>query len=717
MNSGRTQGPSRRRFLGVLGASGVLFAGCSALEETATPTETDAGTTTPTTRGTATDTATETATDEPSLDADLSWWRAPGPPGGPVTGLGISSADTERLYAGTPTTGVFHSADGGESWTQGPLRLHHARSVWASPHDADVAMTPGERTTDGGIDWEPYTVGDGHRHPRDLVFDPLDADRLYAGTGQGVARSEDGGRTWESVPMEAVWALAAATDGTRVVLWAAHSEAVSRSTDRGQSWSVVEGSRDAPEQLPFGLAVAGVDPEYGYLARNATGVYRIGGDEATVLGAELEGSTFHSRSSISVAADGTAYVVARPDQGEGWGRGQLYRYDPAADTLTAHETPREPFTVETHPTDAGTVVVGDRDGVLASTNRGRTWVDRSTGLVDGYLTTVAVNETRSRQVFTGTRCSGGLFRSEDRGETWSWERSGIDPYHDGHWGEHYLMHLTAHGDRVYATTMSGLLYSTDGGQTWTMLETDFSGERRTHLHGLAMEPGNPDVVYVGTGRLNAGGKPDAIEGTHLWKSTDGGGSWRELTNGFPTDRDSVVQQVVVSPHDPATVYVATNARDYLHGGNPPGVGLGVLKSTDAGASWRSVDIPENNVNALAIDAGDPETVYAATPTGMYRSEDGGGDWTWQMVRTVRGLVTHPTRPGVVFAGLDDGAVEVSVDGGGSFHDTGLDAGAPVPYSNRGGVWWLEFDADAGLLYAASDGGGLWRADVSDLPTG
>lgn len=718
MVSGYDGDGTRRRFLRALGVTGgVAIAGCPGGK----PTD---------------DTAPErTETETSTMNIDITWRQLPGPPGGPVTSVSISPADPEKLYVGTPTAGVYHSDNTAMSWTQGHSRLHHTRRVWASPHDPDVAYLPHDRSTDGGIDWNPYRVEgeNGSTEPRTVAFDPIDPSLVYAGTASGISRSEDGGHTWSSVPVEfdgeqhAVWRLSSATNGDSVVLWAAHRTAVSRSTDRGQTWSVVDESRDLQEQVPMGIALAGIEPERGYYALNGVGVYRILNGEATSLGRALDSPIFQGNAPLAVDAEGTLFVVANPRREEtGWGPGRLYRYEPSSDQLTELSPPREPFAVDTHPVERGTVFVGDRTGVVVSHDAGETWSDRSSGLVDGYLTTVATNEIRPEQVFAGSRCSGGVFRSEDLGKSWSWERSGIEPFHDGLWGEHYLMHYAIRGDRAYATTMSGLLMSEDGGETWSMLQTDFSGQRRTHLHGLAIEPGNPNVVYVGTGRLNAGGEPDAFDGTHLWKSSDGGDSWHELTSGFPTGADTVVQHILVDPHDHGIVYVATNPRDYLHGGNPPGEGLGVLKSTDAGDTWQQLNGPREGVRALAVDAGDQETVYASTRGGLYRSEDGGDEWERLTTQSVRALAAHPKHPGVLFVGLDSfgGAVEVSVDGGESFQKAGLDiqagtadpagADAAVPYGNRGDIWWFDLDASSGLLYAATDGAGLWRADVTAL---
>lgn len=724
---------SRRAFLHAISvAGGGLLAGCSDQDRPRSPTSTPTRSS-PTQEATRSPTA--TATPEPGVA--ISWHQADGPPGGPVTGIQYSAADPRTMYAATPTAGVYYSDDGGVSWTQGPSHMHHMGTVRASPHDPEVAYGGGERTTDGGLHWDRFVVNgvDGPTNAWTIEFDPLDPDRLYAGIESGVAVSDDGGSSWTQVALEldgerygARRIDAVANDGD-VLLWASDGGRVFRSRDRGRSWSVVAASRELPHQLSMGLAVERLNPERGYLALNGHTIYRIGEDEARSVSTDLPSLAFPGGApTLDLSADGaTLYAVARVREGEAWGRRRLLAYDTAGASLARLDPAREPYSVVTHPDDAAVVSIGDETGVLTSRDRGETWEDRSEGLIDSYLTAVAVNDARSETVLAGTECSGGLFVSDDRGETWRWERSGIPDHHDGVWGEHYVMHLAARGDRAYATTASGLLLSDDGGESWSMLETEFSGQELTHLHGLALHPTDPDTVYVGTGRLDAGGNPDAFDGTHIWKTTDGGTTWAELAQGFPTEADTVVQHILVNPHDPSIVYVGTNARDYLHGGNPPGEGRGLFKSTDGGGQWASVDTPVANVNALAIDGGEPETGYLASDRGIYRTTDGGRSWTTVHPSFSHGLATHPAHPGLVFASIDARRRRVvfSPDFGAHWYDGGLaiqtgyreppsGATAAVPYHRRKVITWLALDDTTDRLYASTQGAGLWQADVSPV---
>ena len=117
--------------------------------------------------------------------------------------------------------------------------------------------------------------------------------------------------------------------------------------------------------------------------------------------------------------------------------------------------------------------------------------------------------------------------------------------------------------------------------------------------------------------------PTAI-GAALFKSTNGGATWQRA--GYPLIPASLnVENVAIDPREPATLYAAAGEQDES--------GEGIFKSTDAGSSWRAVGLKGHNVWALAIDPRQRQTVYAGTDGGLFRSTDGGRNWS----RFSRGL--------------------------------------------------------------------------------
>lgn len=685
-------------------------------------------------------------------DVEFPWTRLPGPPGGPVLDVGVSAADPEWLYAATITAGIYASSDGGRSWIQGTESMHHRSDIWVSPHDPEVALTRVDSTTDGGRTWSTGRHGGDHSclphvdEVFDLAFDRADERTRYAATNDGLYRTSDGPCSWsrvDSAPIGnagEVWRVAAHPEREGSVVAAAREEAVYRSDDGGESWSEVRGTDRISDNLPRYLEFADPDSEETYVAINGAGIYRLGGGGPLDITEDLGSLAFGGNPAARSVDGGALYFAARRMEASAE-RGELFVYEPPTDEIRTVDTPEEPLTVTAHPRDPSTVFLGGRSWVYESRDGGESWSELSNGFVDRYLATVGTNDSRPGTVIAGSICSTGLSVSHDDGDEWFWKRSGLEPFHDGEFNEHYLMHVAANGDRVYATTAAGLLISEDNGETWRLLENEFSGEGTgdgeggaRHLHGLAVDPADPHVVYVGTGLGDAGSHRDYFDGeSYIWKSEDGGRTWRQITDGYPVDRDTAIQDILVSAHDSSTVYVGTNAEDYIAGGtgDGTGVGIGAFRSNDGGSRWEKLQMPIQNVHSLTEDAADPNVLYASSPRGVYRSPDGGDDWEAVLPHETKALLAHPDQSGVVFAGTQKYPkywdVLVTEDGGETWGEgnltiqvgrgpadrefDGMDLHAGYR-SDFGQIMWFSLDEATSYLYAATRGAGLWRSDTS-----
>jgi hypothetical protein len=191
-----------------------------------------------------------------------------------------------------------------------------------------------------------------------------------------------------------------------------------------------------------------------------------------------------------------------------------------------------------------------------------------------------------------------------------------------------------------AGATGGVWKTTDGGVTWTPL-TDTQATLSTGA--IALAPSNPAVIYAGTGETTFSG--NSFYGRGVLKSTDGGLTWTLLANSY-FDR-MAISRIVVDPSDPNTVYVASSAA-VVNGAGFGGKNVGVWKSTDGGATWTDTTAAIPNINrtwddfsALALDPGDPthQTLYTTVSSpsgnfvgfsagaGVYKTTNGGGSWT------------------------------------------------------------------------------------------
>ncbi len=185
-------------------------------------------------------------------------------------------------------------------------------------------------------------------------------------------------------------------------------------------------------------------------------------------------------------------------------------------------------------------------------------------------------------------------------------------------------------DIIYAAhASSGVFKSTDGGGTWNPISDDLPV---LTIGAIAVDPVDPDVLYVGTGEANANSY--SFIGMGVFKSTDGGDTWGYI--GLEETR--YIARIVIDPENTDRIWVAGTGA--LFGTNPE---RGIYRSLDAGDSWDLVlSVSDSTAGTdVAIDPTRPDTVYAAMwervrgltyrqsagPTsGIYRSTDGGDSW-------------------------------------------------------------------------------------------
>jgi photosystem II stability/assembly factor-like uncharacterized protein len=243
--------------------------------------------------------------------------------------------------------------------------------------------------------------------------------------------------------------------------------------------------------------------------------------------------------------------------------------------------------------------------------------------------------------------------------------------------------LTAAGvpgepDRFYFGAVGGGVWRSDNaGRTWRPI---FDGQPIASIGAIAVAPSNPSILYVGSGEADM--RSDISYGNGMYKSTDGGETWRRI--GLEDTRQ--IGKVVVDPKDPNRVFVAALGHAY-----GPNAQRGVFRSTDGGATWSRVLFHDENTGAIdfAVDPRDSRTLLAALwqtrrppwnvyppsngpGSGLYRSADGGDTWKpvvgtglpSEKLGRIR-LAFAPSRPGRVFALVDakQGGLFVSEDGG------------------------------------------------------
>jgi photosystem II stability/assembly factor-like uncharacterized protein len=229
------------------------------------------------------------------------------------------------------------------------------------------------------------------------------------------------------------------------------------------------------------------------------------------------------------------------------------------------------------------------------------------------------------------------------------------------------------------TASGGLWKTTNAGTTWSPI---FDKEKSYSIGVVVVDPKNPNIVWVGTGENNA--QRSVSYGDGVYKSIDGGRTWKNV--GLKDSEH--IGKIVIDPRNSDVVYVAAQGPLWSGGGD-----RGLFKTTDGGATWKKVlDGGDwSGASDVVLDPRNPDVLLASTwqryrrqwgyiaggpQSGVYRSTDGGETWTKSQTGLPKeelgrtGFAISPVNPDVVYA-----IVEAANDGGGFYR------------SEDGGVTW------------------------------
>ena len=209
-------------------------------------------------------------------------------------------------------------------------------------------------------------------------------------------------------------------------------------------------------------------------------------------------------------------------------------------------------------------------------------------------------------------------------------------------------------EKLFSTSAMKSLPEVMQAGNWTLLGPSTSiplGAGAGRIDCIAIDPANQNIMFVGS---PAGG---------LWKSTDGGITWSTATDNLAV---LAIADIAIDPANSNIIYVATGDGD---GGD--NYSVGVLKSTDGGATWNitglSFPITQNaEMNRILINPNNSNIIYAGTSLGVFQSVDAGITWVKTLNASgIRDMEFKPGNPNIVYAASGSGFYR-SVNGGTSF---------------------------------------------------
>ncbi len=309
-------------------------------------------------------------------------------------------------------------------------------------------------------------------------------------------------------------------------------------------------------------------------------------------------------------------------------------------------------------------------GVWKTTDGGRSWKNVSDGFFGGSIGAVAVSEWDPNVVYAGggektvrgnVSHGDGVYRSRDAGKTW--KHVGLaDTRHVPririHPKDPDLVYVAALGHLFGPNEERGVFRSRDGGESW---EKILYVSEEAGAVDLAMDPTNPRILYATFWKVKR--TPWSLEsggvGSGLWKSTDGGDTWEELTGNPGLPKPPIgISGITVSPTNPENLYAIVEAEEG-----------GVFRSRDGGKTWKKTNSERSlrqrawYYSRIYADPADEEAVYVLN-VRFHRSKDGGA--TFRQISVPHGdnhdLWIAPGDP-LRMIQSNDGGANVSRDGG------------------------------------------------------
>lgn len=233
----------------------------------------------------------------------------------------------------------------------------------------------------------------------------------------------------------------------------------------------------------------------------------------------------------------------------------------------------------------------------------------------------------------------------------------------------------------FGSTGGGVWKTTDGGLIWQNVSDGYF--KRASVGAIAVAPSDPNVIYVGMGETSIRG--NVSHGDGVYKSTDGGKTWIHL--GLEDTRH--IAKVRIHPQNPDLVYVA--ALGHAHG---PNAERGVYRSKDGGKTWEQILFRSEDagVSDLALDPHNPRILYACF---------------WQARRL----------PHTLISGGEGSGIFKSIDGGDTWSEITRKQGLPkgllgkigiaVSPAKEGRIWAI-VEAEDGAVFRSDDGGETWQ---------
>lgn len=507
--------------------------------------------------------------------------------------------------------------------------------------------------------------------------DPTNPDIVWAGTrGMGVFRSADGGLTWSSATQgiigRSATTLAIDPSNSATVYAGTPLGTIYKTTNHGATW-VSSGNGLFAGGAPItAMVIDPVSPSTLYVATQSQAVFpSLGVQKSTNGGQSWSDSGSNGLGTKNVYClgidpqnPGIVYAGGLFDNSDR----PIFKTTNGGASWVSISNGVSALGVDAigvDPLASGTLFFSQTGSLRKSTNGGTSWSSGGSGLPFSTVGTAIVYERNSSSNIWYATLSD-VYRTTNGGTSWTAVKiankrvNGLD--------------VNSAGLVIAGTADSGLYRRPAGAATWTPANSGFLASR---ILSLIADRSSPGVVHAGT------------ESTGIFKSIDHGRSWQLLSSDLLL---SNVNALAIDPKRPTIMFAGTS---------------GVSRSTDSGATWRSVGF-FSRTNAIEIDPVVTDVIYVGTDTGVSKSTNGGNSFAGASTglpsfTSVDALAIDPTSTMTLYAGVLGQGLFKSTDGAVSW--TKKSSGMTDP-----DVEAIVIDpTQPATLYVATNGGGVFKS--------
>ncbi|HSP87275.1 MAG TPA: T9SS type A sorting domain-containing protein [Ignavibacteriaceae bacterium] len=554
-----------------------------------------------------------------SVDAGVNW--QPLTDNQPSLAMGaivIDPANPNIVYAGTGEAtysgasyygrGLLKSTDAGNNWvhiTSGiPSSSYFSRLIIRPNHSNELLAALGSsglyKSTNGGVNWSQLIAG----RCDDVLFSQTGDTAFAVGSGVGgLRRSIDGGATFSAFGTGLGSGSRTHFDYCKTspsVMYAAvysgSTVSAYTSTNYGANWSFLTSALDGGQAwYDLHCKVSPWNPNHVFIG--TIDVFRStnGGANFANITLGYQGGNVHvdQHNLFFHPTDQNTFIVTND--------GGIWRTTNNGNSfvnLNQNLTLTQFYRIAASPFDPGRILGGTQDNGTQQTFSKLNWA----GAFGGDGGEVCFNHmVANDQNIIGETQNGGLVRTTNGGTSWNNATTGINMGENVTWVAPIIKHPNISSN--FYVARQRIYLSSDYGASWNAISNNVNGSNA--VRELNQSKSNPDIMF-------------ATSGSQVFKSTNGGVSWLNITSGLPA---RTITSVYIHPTNSDLVVLTFSG----FGTNK------VYKTTNGGTNWFSIhgnlpDSPVNDIFIYTYDAQNPNTYFVATDVGVFLTKDDGLTW-------------------------------------------------------------------------------------------